>query len=418
MNKILAIIRREFMERVRRPVFWVMALLGPLLLGGLIGYQVLLAKGGKVKSIAVVDGTSNGLGQRLVDMFAKGETFRAVSVPMSSKVVDSLRNEVSQQRLDGFVVLPVTLAQDGKAEYEASNVSSLNATEALEGNLGRLVVLARLEASGVDPHLVDAAQIRVQLETKKIVGGEARSESSGQSFFLAYMMALLLFITILTYGVNVMSSVLEEKTNRVVEVLVSSVTPFQLLLGKVIGVGGVSFFQFFIWGVTGRFLLRQRAALMARAGTTAASSGFQLPHVSIDALVIFLSFFVGGFLLYSALFAAVGSMSSNEQEARQTQQPVVYLLMISYLSILGLTNDPNSTLSVVLSLFPFTSPIAMPVRWSAGNLSALDAGISLAILVATILGVTWVAARIYRVGILMTGKRPSPKELLKWIRTA
>jgi len=417
MNKLISIIRREFIERVRRPVFWVMALLGPLLMGGLIGYQVLLARSGKIKNIAIVDGTSVGLGQRLADNFAKGQVFRASVVLAGPKVEDSLKNEVSHQHLDGYVVLPATIAQDGKAQYKAANTSSINASEALESGLSRLVVLARLEASGVDPRLVDAAQIRIQIDSKKLVGGEERSESSGGSFLLAYLMALLLFITILTYGVNVMSSVLEEKTNRVVEVLVSSVTPFQLLLGKVIGVGAVSFFQFFIWGVTGRFLLHQRAALMANAGA-AASGGFQLPQVSVDTLVIFLAFFVGGFLLYSSLFAAVGAMSSNEQEARQTQQPVVYLLMIAYLSFLGLTNDPNSTLSVVLSMFPFTSPIAMPVRWSAGNLTPVDAAISLGILFASILAVTWVASRIYRVGILMTGKRPNPKELLRWIRTA
>jgi len=126
----------------------------------------------------------------------------------------------------------------------------------------------------------------------------------------------------------------------------------------------------------------------------------------------------GGFLLYSAMFAAVGAMSGNEQEARQAQQPVTYLLMISYLSIFALTNDPNSTFSMSLSLIPFTSPIAMPVRWTAGNLPLSEVLASLGILLLAIMGVTWVAARIYRVGILMTGKRPNLKELVRWVRAA
>lgn len=417
VDKVFAIVRREFVERVRQRWFWIMALLAPLLFAGIIGYQILQAGGGQLKNIVVVDGTGAALGQRLVELFSKGNTFRATTIPLAPGVLDSLAGEVERKHLDGFVILPATLAEDGKAEYRASNVSSLNAIDALESGLNRLVVVARLEAAGVDPRVVDKAQIRVSVISKKLVGGKATDESSGQSFFLAYMMAILLFITILTYGVNVMSSVLEEKTNRVVEVLVSSVKPFQLLFGKVIGVGAVSLFQFMIWGISGRLLLSQRAAIMNRMGP-AAQGGFQLPHVSLETFGVFLAFFVGGFLLYSAMFAAVGAMSANEQEARQVQQPVLYLLMISYLSILGLTNDPNSTLSTVLSLFPFTSPIAMPVRWAAGNLSVGDAAISLSILAASILAVTWVASRIYRVGILMTGKRPNVKELIRWVRTA
>jgi ABC-2 type transport system permease protein len=214
-----------------------------------------------------------------------------------------------------------------------------------------------------------------------------------------------------------MSSVLEEKTTRIVEVLISSVKPFQLMLGKVIGVGAVSLFQFLIWGLAGRWVFRYRHAL--GADSPGADAGiFTMPHVTTDTAIVFLAYFVGGFLLYSAMFASVGAMSSNEQEARQAQQPVSMLLVVSFISMFGMLNDPGSTFSVTLSMIPFTSPIAMPVRWAAGNLPISEVIISLAILAVSIVAVTWVAARIYRVGILMTGKRPSPKELLRWIRTA
>jgi ABC-2 type transport system permease protein len=143
-----------------------------------------------------------------------------------------------------------------------------------------------------------------------------------------------------------------------------------------------------------------------------------MPPIPATTIAVFLAFFLGGFLLYSAMFAAVGAMSGNEQEARQAQQPVTYLLMVSYLSIFALTNDPNSSFSMSLSLIPFTSPIAMPVRWTAGNLPFSEVLASLAILLVAIMAVTWVAARIYRVGILMTGKRPSLKELVRWVRAA
>jgi ABC-2 type transport system permease protein len=230
-------------------------------------------------------------------------------------------------------------------------------------------------------------------------------------------MAILLFMAILLYGVNVMSSVLEEKTTRIIEVLVSSLRPFQLMVGKVAGAGAVSFFQFVIWGVSARLLIALRVPIARMLGAdTAAAQGIVLPHIPFATVAVFMAFFLGGFLLYSSMFAAVGAMSSSEQEARQAQQPVTYLLMISYISIIGLTNDPASTFAKTLSLVPFTSPIATPVRWTAGSMGTGELLASLALLLLGIVAITWVAARIYRVGILMTGKRPTMKELVRWVR--
>jgi len=212
--------------------------------------------------------------------------------------------------------------------------------------------------------------------------------------------------------------VLEEKTTRIVEVLVSSLRPFQLLLGKIIGVGAVSIFQFLLWALSARFLFAQRTHLLGSRGLGDAGQVFQVPHVTPATGIVFAAYFIGGFFLYSAMFAAVGAMSSNEQEARQAQQPVTMLLVMSFISMFAMINDPGSTLSVTLSMVPFSSPIAMPVRWAAGNLPVQEVALSLGILVLSILGVTWVAARIYRVGILMTGKRPNIKELIRWVRTA
>ncbi len=417
MRKVWAVIRREFVERVRQKWFWVMALLGPVFFAGLFFLPLLLARSGAVRHIVVVDGTTSDFGTRVVEGLATGRSFRASRIAPGTTVLDSLTGEVGAKRLDGFLIVTDSVFETGQAEYRASNVSSIQAMEELERTLSRLVVKARLERDGVNAAVVDRAQIRIRLDTKKISRGRTTGESAGQSFFLAYIMALLLFITIFAYGANVMSSVLEEKTTRIVEVLISSLKPFQLLLGKVLGVGAVSVFQFLIWGVSARLLLTQRQALVSRmAGEAGSGPGFQMPAVPGTTIAVFLAFFLGGFLLYSSMFAAVGAMSSNEQEARQAQQPVMYMLMISYLSIFGLTNDPNSTLSTTLSFIPFTSPIAMTVRWTAGSLPASDLAISLVILLAAIIGVTWIASRIYRVGILMTGKRPSMRELVRWVR--
>ena len=418
MHKVWAVIRREFVERVRTKWFWVSAILGPVLFAGIIVYQIKQSVGGAVRNVAVVDSTSAKLGNQVVEALEASGSFRASLAPAGPGVIDSLRNLVESKQLNGFLIVTDDLIETGRAEYQASNLG-MQTIEALQRTLGRLVVKARLEQKGVNPKVVDWAQIRISLDQKKIAHGQAVSDSAAQSFFTAYLMAILLFMAILLYGVNVMSSVLEEKTTRIIEVLVSSVRPFQLMLGKILGAGAVSFFQFVIWGVSARVLLSLRGPIARALGANPKDiQTMSLPHIPAATLAVFIAFFLGGFLLYSAMFAAVGAMSSNEQEARQAQQPVTYLLMISYLSILGLTNDPSSTFARTLSLVPFTTPIATPVRWTAGSMPTWELALSLVILGVAIVGVTWVAARIYRVGILMTGKRPNLKELMRWVRTA
>ena len=419
MHKVWAVIRREFVERVRTKWFWISAILGPVLFAGIIVFQIMQSVGGAVRNIAVVDSTTAGYGTRVVEGLGASKLIRATRVAAGPGVVDSLTRLVEAKQLNGFLLLSDALTETGKAEYRASNLS-LQTIEELQRALNRLVVKVRLEERGVNPAVVDWAQnLRVTLDQKKIARGRTTTESAGESFVVAWVMAILLFMAILLYGVNVMSSVLEEKTTRIVEVLVSSLRPFQLMLGKVAGAGAVSFFQFIIWGVSARLLISLRVPIARALGAdTASAQTMVLPHVPFATLAVFMAFFLGGFLLYSAMFAAVGAMSSNEQEARQAQQPVTYLLMISYLSIIGLTNDPSSTFAKTLSLVPFTSPIATPVRWTAGSMGTGELVASLAMLAVAIVGVTWVASRIYRVGILMTGKRPTMKELVRWVRTA
>ncbi len=418
MRKVLAVIRREFVERVRQRWFWVMVVLGPLFFGAIFVLPTLLTGRGGVKHIAVVDGTTSTFGARLTERLDRESLFVAVRVPSGSGTIDSLMAAVDMKAIDGFLIVTDAAVDSGKVMYRASNVSSFVTIGTLERVIGEMVNATRLEREGVNPALVAKSRIRVDLDSKKISGGKATGESAAQSFSLAYFMGIILYMAILIYGINVMSSVLEEKTTKIVEVLISSLRPFQLLLGKVIGVGAVSIFQFLIWGVSTRLLISQRRHLLGERGLGEASQVFQLPHVTAGTAAVFIAYFLGGFLLYSSMFAAVGAMSSNEQEARQAQQPVTMLLVASFISMFAMLNDPGSTLSVTLSLIPFSSPIAMPVRWAAGNLPIDEVALSLAILVVSILGVTWVAARIYRVGILMTGKRPSLKELVRWVRTA
>lgn len=407
------------MERVRTRWFWVSAILGPILFAGVIIFQIMQSIGGGTRNIAIVDVGKLGYGVRIVEALGGSRSIRADAVTLGPGVLDSLTRLVEAKQLNGFLLVGDSLPSEGKAEYRASNLS-LQTIDELQRTLNRVVEKARLEGKGVNATVVDWAQaLRVTLDQKKCHQGTCTTENAGQSFILAYVMAILLFMAILLYGVNVMSSVLEEKTTRIIEVLVSSLRPFQLMLGKVVGAGAVSFFQFVIWGVSARLLIALRVPIAKMLGASEADArGITLPHIPFATVAVFMAFFLGGFLLYSAMFAAVGAMSSNEQEARQAQQPVTYLLMISYFSIIGLTNDPASTFARTLSIVPFTSPIATPVRWTAGSMGAGELGASLAMLLIGIVAITWVAARIYRVGILMTGKRPTMKELVRWVRTA
>jgi len=417
VRKVWAVIRREFVERVRSKWFWISALLGPVFFGAMIVVPVLFAGAGGTRRIAVVDGTTGAFGERVAAGLRHGKIFRATRVPAGAGVVDSLTQLVGAKQLDGFLILTDAVVETGTAEYRASNVSSFRDVAELQDVLARLAMAARLERQGVDPALVGRAQLRISLETKKISGSTTTGESAAQSFALAYVMGVVLFLVITIYGVNVMGSVVEEKTTRIVEVLVSSLRPFQLMMGKVLGVGAVSLFQFVLWGLGAKLLLSQRRALLADlGGVEEARQVFQMPHLTAATLGVFLSYFLGGFFLYSAMYAAVGAMSSNEQEARQAQQPVMFLLLVAYVSMFGLTNNPESTYAVTLSLIPFTAPIAMPVRWAASTVPAGELGASLGLLAAGIVAVTWMAARIYRVGILMTGKRPNLRELVRWVR--
>lgn len=420
VRKIWAVIRREFVERVRTKWFWVGTILGPILMIGIIAFQILLAgRAGGERHLVVVDATGSAFGQYVVAQLGSAvPRFHPQRVEAHAGVSDSLFGEVVNKRLDGFLLISDSTLEHGTAEYRGSNVSSLSDMEQLESTLRRLIFAARLERRGIDTLVVQQAEIPIRLATNKISGRKLTGQSGAQAFFTGFGMAILLFVAILMYGVGVMSSVLEEKTTRVVEVLISSLRPFELMVGKVIGAGAVGLVQIAVWITSAKLLsgFRQGAGSGMAAGMPTA--GFKFPELPTATLVIFAVYFLLGYFLYAAIYAAVGAMSSTESEARQAQVPVQLLLMIPYLSFFSILNDPNSSLAVWMTLIPFWSPIATPVRWGATPIPIIELVASLAILLATVLFVTWIAARVYRVGILMTGKRPSIKEVVRWIRTA
>ncbi len=422
MHKIWAVLRREFVERVRTKWFLISTILGPVFMIGItILPGLLTAKTGRVNDIVLVDEGSGTVAQRLRAQLVRSGRFTvrllAGDADRSQETADSLTAEIQAQRLDGFAVVSAATTESGIVEYRGRNVSSLRDMSTLESAVEQVILVERLNRQGIDPGLVQEAQSGIDLRTLRVSRRGATGESGEATFFLGYFLGLIMYMVITLYGVSVMRSVLEEKQSRIIEVLVSSLRPFQLMSGKVVGVGAVGLFQLSIWAAAFCGLIRYRTQILGffKVAPEAVSS-VQLPAVGGVLLVTAGAFFLLGYLLYSALFAVVGAICNTDSEAQQAQQPVMMLLIAALMLLFPTLNDPTGQLAAVSSLVPLTAPIIMPIRVAASDVATGDILLSVALTAATVLAVVWVSARVYRIGILMYGKRPSVKELWRWAR--
>ena len=444
MHKILAVIRREFLERVRTRAFIISTVLFPLLMAMFtVLPAMLLRRASGTKHVALVNGVSGAFASRAAEaLLGARRRDSTAAVPFAVEVlpavgrVEAVRDSalavtgLSKQRgpesLDGVLVLTEETLQTGRIQYYGTNVGSPAEMARLEDLLQPVVQRERLERLGVDAGVVMQATGKVALVTQKISEGRLTGQSGQATFGLAYGMVFILYLTLMIYGSQVMTSVVEEKTNRIIEVLASSLRPFQLLLGKVIGVALVGLFQLTIWAATALYLGSAGGSFMsrmmddgARAGATAASGGPTFLSAISPALVsIFLVMFILGFLFYAAMFAAVGSMCSTVQDTQQVMMPVTLPIMLGIMTIFALVNDPNGTLGRVITFIPFWAPFALPVRYSITPLPLWEVLASIGVMILSVLGVAWVAGRVYRVGILAYGKRASFGDVARWIRTA
>jgi ABC-2 type transport system permease protein len=358
----------------------------------------------------------------MVELLNRGGEVRAEGLSTTPggvpRVSDSLASRVQLGAIDGFLVLVPATLDGGPTVYRGSAVSAGD-TPLLQAVLRQAVIGERLRRYGVDPEVVARAEAPVTLRTESIRAGRSGGPSDEATFVLAYAVWFLLYLAILLYGVQVMGSVVEEKTTRMVEVLVSSVEPFRLLAGKIVGVGAVGLLQMSIWAGCGKLVLDRRADLaqLAAPGGQAASvlAGLTLPTVPVAMVVVALAYFLLGFFLYAAMFAAVGAMVNSEAEARQAQVPVVLLLMVPTVLMIAIVAEPDGSWARWLSQVPLTAPIAMPVRYAAGPVPITQLAVSLLVLAVAVVAVVWVAGRIYRVGILMYGKKPGLREVLRWV---
>ena len=406
MREALVIAKRELLERVRTKWFVVITILGPILLVGLIVIPAVLAgRGSSGAKVEIIDQSGSGLGDMLVKRFDADPEHWHAAVIAPTTTDDELLAKVKHKDINGFIRIPPDALTTGTIVYRGDN-----ATNQMVGfTLQRNITIAVYEARGVSIDKLIPPHIE-RLHTT----GETEGQSGEGTFLLGYIIAFILYMVITLYGVNVMRSVVTEKSSRVIELMVAATKPRSLMTGKILGVGGAGLTQIAIWFVIGGIALANREALLHLLG--AKTSGSFLPELSVGQIAVIIAFFVLGFLFYSTIFAALGATVSSEQDSQQAAMPITMLLVIGMVSMTAITGDPRGSSSVVMTQVPFWSPMLMPLRFLLGGASAAEVAGSLAILVVSTVLVSRAAAKIYRVGILMYGKRPSLGELVRWLR--
>jgi len=427
MKKLWAVTAREYMERVRTRWFIISTVFGPLLFGGLMYLPAYAASRGRdsqdVAQIRILDATNTGLGRAIAaelngGVFGDSSRTQVVSLAPSavSAAESTATRAVRRREIRGYLVLDARTMAGRSAHYSGTNATAFADMRRLESVVTGEVLAERMRAIGVPAS--DASQLkRMQLELKpERITASGRGGSGQVSALIAISVAMLLYVTIFIYGQNVLRGVIEEKQTRVAEIVVSSVRATTLLAGKVLGVGAVGLTQLLIWLATSIVLARFRVALLARLGVDAAP--MQFPTATNGQLAILILFFVLGYTFYAALFAAIGAMVNSEQEAQQAQMPVILLLATSIVFLQSVLNSPDGTLAKNLSWIPFSSPIVMPLRMSAVSVRGWEVGVSLFALLASCYIAVYIAARIYRTGVLMYGKRPSLREVIRWVGQA
>ncbi len=426
MSRTWAVVKREFTEVVRRRSYRLMTVLFPVFYVGVLAFFVLIMRGGGEARVTIVDATGVGLGQRVEQTLttlppgadaSKRTTFHAsllaVGAQDTAEARSGLLERIEAKQLDGYILLPPGVLTGAEAVYEGRSSTNLRQMEQIRSAVQSAVQGARLADQGVDPVRLAAALRPIKFEALK--AGKGAAQGTGQSLYLlGYILGFMVYLLVMIHGQAVMRSVLEEKKDRIVEVVVSSIRAKQLMLGKVLGIGGASLLQVGIWIVTGLVLLRAAPGIAARLG----GSLPPLPQVPVSVAVTFLLFFALGFLLYASIFAALGAMATSDQDLQQLQFVPTMLLMVSYFVMFKAMLDPEGTVSVVASWVPISSVMVMPVRAAIVAVSPLEIAGSLAVLIVTGLGFVWVGGKIYRIGILATGKRPSLSEVVHWVRTA
>lgn len=433
MDKIWLVIQREYLSRVKKKSFLLVTLLTPLIFPAIMGIFVW---------IALEEENSQAL--RIIEVVDENKMFflessEQYAFSFSDAKPEEAKKMVQNGERYGFLHIPkMDLESPGGISFYGEDNPSMNLISYLENNLRKKIEEQRLFESGIDPKIIN--EVRTKVSIKSITLDEQGQETVSDAlvnYAIGFVAGILIYMFIFIYGNQIMQGVIEEKSSRIIEILVSSLKPFQLMLGKIVGIAGVGLTQLLIWivlistlttvvtGFLGMQMPQQQAMELANpelaqsmAGNSEAGEILQIiAGINYFQIVFsFVFYFLGGYLLYGALFAAIGSAVDAPSDAQQFMFPVTIPLIVAYMGLfVFVLNDPDSTTSFWLSIVPLTSPIAMMGRVSYG-VPIWELVLSMGLLILGFLGTTWVAGKIYRIGILMHGTKPSYKTLWKWIK--
>lgn len=433
MGALKLIIKREFIAKVRNKSFIVMTILAPLLFVGiavLIGFLTSLKS--DVKQIAIHDESN-----LFIEEFANTDELDYKD--LSAVPIETIKDSVLAEKYYGVIYIP---KQEQLLDYEQSILFISNDSPGMslimdiESKIADKVSNLNLIAKGIDPKVIQENKANVSLKLEKASGEQTLKGLNEIKIFIGSLFGYCIMMFIIIYGNMVMRSVIEEKTNRIIEVIISSVKPFQLMMGKIIGTSLAGLLQFLIWGIIGGLLMFVVSTFFG-VSTTATSPQMAeaASHLSTESMgeiqnyiseilslplfslfIYFIIFFVGGYFLYSSLYAAIGAAVDNETDSQQFLMPIMMPLMLGvYIGFFTVIKDPHGTVATVFSLIPFTSPIVMLMRIPFG-VPVWEVLLSIVILFGTFFLVVWFASKIYKIGILMYGKKPTWRELLKWLK--
>jgi ABC-2 type transport system permease protein len=416
MREALLIARREYLERIRSRAFRISTVLIPMFFGLIFGVGALSGKlGGGAKYIVVASNDPVLAESERAELMAVATPSSQLKVEVRAPVTEgdlgALNGEVESKRIDGYLWLNV---RPGSTQPEATYTSRGSADfvgkDKMQDAIGHALVREELVKRGATDEQIGALLKDVDLKTLQVKNGKEVAADASKGFWGAYVMAFVLYFAVVFYGVNVAQSVVSEKTSRVFEVLLASAKPESMMLGKLLGVGAVGLTQMAVW--IALLLLLSASSLF----TTLAQGGLAAYGVTPLQLIFFVLYFVLGFFFYSALSAGLGATVSQESEVQQFSMLIVLPQVLALVLIVYILGNPGAWPVVVLSLFPPCTPIVMCLRMAAMAVPAWQLALSVVLMVASIYGMAWLASRIYRVGILMYGKRPTLPEMLRWLR--
>lgn len=435
MRKILVVIKREYIQMVRTKGFIIGTVLGPVFMIALIVVPIIVSSVSveKQETIGVVDLTNEIFMEldkkldhkdyRLKDGFRRYVLEKFEPSAGLEELRHKLRERVLKKELSAYIYIPEDVLEIGvresavrdsepeekKVEYVSEHTTDFEKLRTLSRVLNNVIIEKRLKREGLDPQKVAQYIKRVELQPIKITK-KGEEKDTGGTFMISYILALIIYMAILIYGQVIMRGVIEEKSSRVVEVVLSSLKPFQLMMGKILGIGAVGLTQFSIWTLFGI------GASVYGTSFIPAGVNFSMPSIPAHVFVYFVVFFILGYFLFGTLYAAIGSMVNSEKEAQQLVMPVTMFLIVPIMLMIFIIRAPNSSIAVFLSFIPFFAPILMFLRITVLLPPFGQIGASIVILILTILLMIWLTAKIYRVGILMYGKRPKFAEIVRWIR--